>query len=76
MSSDNAAVVKVVLRKYESTQIPKQRVIITSNSFMQKNRVLSISRENRFLVDYMKPCICGVDMRRSFHCYDYLACNS
>lgn len=36
VSSDNAEVVKVVLRKYESTQIPKQRVIITSNSFMQK----------------------------------------
>ena len=73
MSSDSAEVVKVALRKYESAQTPKQRVIITPNSFMQNNHVLSISKQERFLVDYMKPCICEVDMRRSIHCYDYLA---
>lgn len=74
MSSDSAEVVKVALRKYESARTPKQSVIITPNSFMQKkNHVLSISREERFLVDYMKSCICEVDMSCRFPCYDYLA---
>lgn len=68
-SSDGAEVVKVALKKYESARTPKQRVIVTPNSFMQKKSRPQYLQGGEISCRLHETTY---DMSCRFPCYDYL----